>query len=250
VTSAPHPKPRVVAVVQARTGSTRLPGKVLLPLAGRSVLGWVLRAAQAADGVDEVVVATSTLPGDDAVAEAAGSAGVRVVRGSESDVVSRFRLAAEVMEADAVVRLTADCPLLDPGLIGLVAAAWRTDQRYEYVATTLVRTLPRGLDVELVTTAALRRLDAEAIGHDRVHVTSALYAPGSVAPRLGLVVQPDASDLRVTVDTGEDLDAVRALVAELGDRAPAWRQVVDLLRNRPDIAARNAGVRQKALEDG
>lgn len=250
MTSAPPPWPRVVAVVQARTGSTRLPGKVLLPLAGRSVLGWVVRAAQAAGGVDEVVVATSTVPGDDAVADAAAAFGVRVVRGSESDVVNRFRLAAEVAEADAVVRLTADCPLLDPALVGLVAAAWRADQHYEYVATTLVRTLPRGLDVELVTTSALRRLDAEATGHDRVHVTSALYAPGSAAPRLGLVVQPDASDLRVTVDTAEDLQAVRALATELGDRPPAWRHVVDLLRARPDIVARNAGVRQKALEDG
>lgn len=250
MTSASGPQPRVVAVVQARTGSTRLPGKVLLPLGPRPVLAWVVRAAQASAGLDEVVVATSTLAGDDAVADVAATLGVRVVRGSESDVLNRFRRAADETGADAVVRLTADCPLLDPGLIGSVAAVWRGAPRYDYVATTLVRTLPRGLDVELVTADALRRLDARAVGHDRVHVTSALYAPGSDAARLGLVVQPDASDLRVTVDTADDLHAVRAIVAELGDAPPAWQEVVELLRSRPDIVARNAGVRQKVLEDG
>lgn len=239
----------MVAVVQARTGSSRLPGKVLLPLAGRPVLGWVVRAAQEA-GVDEVVVATSTAPCDDAVVDLARELGVRVVRGSELDVLSRFVLAAEQTAADAVVRLTADCPLLDPALIRGVVAAWRSDPSLDYVATTLVRTLPRGLDVELVSRAALAHADAEAVEHHRVHVTSWLYAGPGTHRTLGLVVQPDSHDLRVTLDTAEDAALLDALVAELGDRPPAWRELVDVLRSRPELTALNASVAQKPLEEG
>jgi spore coat polysaccharide biosynthesis protein SpsF len=246
----PSPRPaRVVAVIQARTGSSRLPGKVLLPLAGRPVLSWVVRAAQAAPGVDEVVVATSTAPGDDAVAELATALGVAVVRGSELDVLQRFVAARDASGADAVVRLTADCPLLDPALIGAVVGAWRAEPSLDYVATTLVRTLPRGLDVELVSSAALDAADAAARDHHRVHVTSALYAHPGEYRTLGLVVAPDAHDLRVTLDTAEDAALLDALATALGDEPPAWRDLVALLRSRPDLVALNAEVRQKALEE-
>lgn len=241
---------RVVAVVQARTGSTRLPGKVMLPLGGRPVLGWVIRAAQAAAGVDQVVVATSTAAGDDAVADLAEELGVAVVRGSEDDVLSRFVLAQEATEADAVVRLTADCPLLDPALIAQVVAAWRADPTLGYVATTLVRTLPRGLDVELVSSDALHLADRHAERHHRVHVTSWLYTEPGRCRALGIVVAPDSHDLRVTVDTAVDVELLTAVVAELGDAPPTWSDLVALLRSRPDIAALNRDVRQKTLEEG
>ncbi len=240
----------MVAVVQARTGSTRLPGKVLLPLAGRPVLGWVVRAAQSAPGVDDVVVATSTASGDDAVAELAADLGVGVVRGSQDDVLSRFVLARETTGADAVVRLTADCPLLDPALIEQVVAAWRADPALGYVATTLVRTLPRGLDTELVSAAALATADARARDHHRVHVTSWLYAEPWRCRSLGIVVQPDCHDLRVTLDTPADAALLAAVVAELGDAPPAWADLVGLLRARPDLVALNTDVRQKSLEEG
>jgi spore coat polysaccharide biosynthesis protein SpsF len=241
---------RVLAVVQARAGSSRLPGKVLRPLAGTPVLGWVVRAARAAAGVDEVVVATSVDPGDDAVADLAQSLGVPVVRGSEDDVLSRFLLAVDEHPCDAVVRLTADCPLLDPALIGQVVALWRAAPEHDYVATTLVRTLPRGLDVELATAGALRRVSATAAGHHRVHVTSGLYADPAGYRLTGVVVSPAADDLRVTLDTADDAALLEAVAAELGDRPPAWRDVVALLRERADLVSINAGVRQKRLEEG
>lgn len=247
--ASPAAPARVVAVIQARTGSSRLPGKVLLPLAGRPVLGWVVRAAQAATGVDEVVVATSTASGDDVVADLAGSLGFRVVRGSELDVLSRFVAARDVTGADAVVRLTADCPLLDPALVDAVVGAWRADPALDYVATTLVRTLPRGLDVELVSAAALATADAVARDHHRVHVTSALYATPGEYRTLGLVVAPDAHDLRVTLDTAQDAALLDAVATALGDAPPSWRALVALLRSRPDLVALNADVRQKALEE-
>jgi spore coat polysaccharide biosynthesis protein SpsF len=241
---------RINAVIQARTGSSRLPGKVLEDLGGRPVLEWVVRAARAASQVDTVVVATSTLPADDAVADLAGSLGVAVVRGSEDDVLSRFVAALDAYPADAVVRLTADCPLLDPTLIDAVAGAWAAAPVHDYVSTVLVRCLPRGLDVELVTAGALRAVDRIAVGHDRVHVTSLLYAEPTAYRLLGVCVTPPANDLRVTLDTREDLALLRALVAELPDAPPSWREVVSILRSRPDLVAVNSAVRQKPIEAG
>lgn len=247
--SAEGKQVRVNAVVQARTGSTRLPGKVLRELGRRPVLDRVVEAAFAAPGIDEVLVATSTAPADDPVAERAARIGAAVVRGSEDDVLARFVQAADEHPCDAVVRLTADCPLLDPALVALVAATWRADPTQHYVATTLVRTLPRGLDVELATVAALRALDGTARDHDRVHVTSGLYADPQRFRCLGLVVAPAADDLRVTLDTEDDLHALQGLVEALGDRT-GWRSVVEVLRSRPDLVARNAHVRQKSLAEG
>lgn len=210
----------------------------------------MVRAAQAAAGVDEVVIATSTAPGDDAVADLGEELGVSVVRGSEDDVLARFVLAAEATEADAVVRLTADCPLADPALISAVVGLWRSDPSLDYTATTLVRTLPRGLDVELASKEALLTADAEAESFHRTHVTSYLYDSKQQFRTMGLVVQPAANDLRVTLDTAQDGAMLDAVVAELGDRPPAWHEVVDLLRSRPDITHLNAGVRQKRLAEG
>ena len=241
---------RINAVIQARAGSTRLPAKVLADLGGRPVLEWVVRAARTANLVDEVIVATSTLAGDDVVADLADSLGVAVVRGSEDDVLSRFVAALDAHPADALVRLTADCPLLDPSLIDAVAGAWIAAPSLDYVSTVLVRSLPRGMDIELVTAGALRAVDRMAVGHDRVHVTSAVYADPTAYRLLGLCVTPPANDLRVTLDTAEDLDLLRALVAELPDAPPQWRDVVAILRARPDLVAINADVVQKPLEAG
>jgi spore coat polysaccharide biosynthesis protein SpsF len=242
---------RVVAVVQARMGSTRLPGKVLRPLGGRTVLSWVVRAAQLSDCLDRVVVATTSLSEDDVVAEAARAAGADVVRGDSDDVLARYLLALEEHPADAIVRLTADCPLLDPELLRGVVALWRSAPgAVDYVATTLERTLPRGLDVELVTAEALRRAGREAEGHHRAHVTSYVWSSPDLFRLAGVVVRPAAADLRLTLDTSEDAELLDAVVTEIGDRAPGWRELVHLLRSRPDLAALNAAVVQKALHEG
>src|SRR6478672_5672423 len=165
---------RVNAVIQARAGSTRLPGKVLEPLGSLTVLEWVIRAARGARLVDDVVVATTVEALDDAVARAAEEAGALVVRGSEDDVLSRYLLAAEEHPCDAVVRLTSDCPMLDPEVIDLVVSTWLGAPHLDYVSSVLVRTLPHGMDVELATTDALHRAGAVATAHHRTHVTSAI----------------------------------------------------------------------------
>jgi spore coat polysaccharide biosynthesis protein SpsF len=241
---------RLVAVIQARMSSSRLPGKVLRDLGGEPVLAWVVRAALAS-GLDDVVVATSVDASDDRIERFCHGLGVQVVRGPLDDVLSRFVLAAESSDADAVVRLTADCPLLDPEVIRGVAGVWRARPDLDYVSTTLVRRLPRGLDVELVATGALRRVAGHAVGHDRVHVTSGVYAdPAAFALAEYRPSADDFSRFRVTLDEPADAHALDALVRLLPERPPRWRDVVTALEANPAVVALNAAVQQKGLAEG
>ena len=211
----------LICVVQARMGSTRLPGKVLADLDGRPLLAFLL-ARLAPLKVDHVVVATSTSGADDTVAEVAEDAGAAVVRGPEDDVLARFALVLERHPADAVIRLTADCPLTDPALVQHVADAWH-DAGADYASNTLVRTFPDGLDVEVVAADALRAAATEATDpFEREHVTPFVYRRPDRF-RLADVRHPtDLSHLRWTVDTADDLDRVRRLVAATGDPAAPW----------------------------
>lgn len=238
---------RVNAVIQARLSSTRLPGKVLRSLGERSVLGWVIRAAQHVPTFDEVIVATSEAADDDLVANEATRAGVSVVRGPLDDVLTRFELAAQQHPCDAVVRLTADCPLHDPALLAQVVGVWLADPDLHYVSNTLVRRLPRGLDAELVRRDVLAEQYRNATGAHREHVTSVIYTQPELYRCAGVVIGEDHADLRVTMDTPEDAALLEAVVAELGDGLPRWREVVALLRARPDLVAMNAEVPQKPV---
>jgi len=238
-----------VAVIQARMGSTRLPGKVLRPLGERSVIEWVMRAARRAHAVDEIIVATTTEPDDDAIAALATQLGVHVHRGPTDDVLTRFVGAVDGTQADVVVRLTADCPLLDPRLIDAVCHTLRATEA-DYASTITPRCLPRGLDVEAVTTSTLRRVDRAATEHHRVHVTSLIYSEPAGFDIVGVTVHPPSDDLRVTLDTAADAQLLDALVARLADEPPRWQDVVAALRSDAELVALNADVTQKALVDG
>lgn len=141
---------KVVAVIQARMGSTRLPGKVLMDLGGHPVLEWCERAARAAPGVDEVWVATSNLPADDVISNWCTDGAIPCWRGSETDVLSRFVGAAEASQADVILRLTGDCPFLDPQVIGGVVWLLKATG-CEFASNVSPRTYPDGLDVQVFT---------------------------------------------------------------------------------------------------
>jgi spore coat polysaccharide biosynthesis protein SpsF len=239
----------VVAVIQARMSSTRLPGKILASLGNGTVLSSVVGAARSATLVDEVIVATSTDATDDDTQEACRSLDLECVRGSLEDVVSRYKLAIRDRGADAVVRLTADCPLLDPRLIDQCVAVWCADPKIFMATNALVRTYPRGFDVEVLSVSALDWIDEHSRGHDRTHVTSLLLEQAIEHPIVNLSAAVDNSDLRVTVDTPEDLSLVRCVVDELADAANDHDQVTALLRKRADIRGINAHVLQKEVRD-
>ncbi|MEM9035787.1 MAG: glycosyltransferase family protein [Actinomycetota bacterium] len=240
----------VLAVVQARMSSSRLPGKVLETLGDSTVLARVVTATSAASTVDRVVVATSTGRDDDPVVEEADRLGVAVVRGPEDDVLARFVAAIDAYPCEWVVRITADCPLLDPAIVDEVVAVARSIPSCDHLTTDLRRHLPRGLDAEVSRADALRRATAEAVDHHRSHVTTWFVEHPDRYVVRGLELPPDDGDLRVTLDTAEDLALLRAVVAELGAGPHHRRSVVELLRRRADLVGLNAGVRQKALHLG
>jgi spore coat polysaccharide biosynthesis protein SpsF len=239
----------VVAIIQARMGSSRLPGKVLRPLGPRPVLGWVVRAAQAARGVSDVVVATSEGLGDDPVAEFCRETGVRVVRGSPEDVLARFEQVLDEHPHHSLVRLTADCPFLDPTVIDMAVGAFIGGD-VDYLSTVTPRTLPRGLDVEVLSSEALRKAGELATGVDRVHVTSYVYARPFDFRIAGLTFFPQADDLRLTLDTVTDGVLLDHVVDDLGDEIIPWRTLVRHLRENPQLVALNADVVQKRPEEG
>ena len=238
---------RTLGIVQARMGSTRLPGKVLRRLSGRTVLERVVRAAHASEVLDELVVATTDDPIDDAIVRECRRIGVPVARGPVDDVLTRFLGVLDTHESDTVMRFTADCPLLDPELVALTAKVFAAAPYVDYLSTSIARTLPRGLDVEVVRSDVLRAIDKLATGHHRTHVTSYVYSHPEDFNVLGLTMQPDLSHLRLTLDTPEDWALIEAIIEHFGDHAVPVRTLTDWLAHRPELTQLNAHVEQKAL---
>ena len=236
-----------LGVVQARTGSSRLPGKVLRRLGGRTVLERVVRAASASGAVDELVVATTVEAADDAVEAECARLGVACARGPVDDVLTRFLDVLDAHPADVVLRFTADCPLLDPAIVARAAAVFHAVPGLDYLTTSLARTLPRGLDAEVARADALYALDERATGYHRTHVTSYLYTHPDEFDVLGLTLQPDLSHLRLTLDTPDDWRLIEGVVAALGDDPVPLGKVAAWLADRPELVAANAHVRQKEL---
>lgn len=236
--------------MQARLKSARLPRKVLGDIGGETMLGRVVRRLQRARRLDEVVIAAAADTDESLVAEGR-RLGVHVWVGSELDVLDRFVGAARAWQADVVVRVPSDCPLIDPGVVDeVVAAFW--DRGVDYVSNTVERTFPRGLDCEAVSVAALERAWREArLPYERVHVTPYIYEHPELF-RLWLHRSGgDYSNLRWTVDEPADLRLVRVLYARLGNRDDfTWREALAVVEADPALAAINAPVRHKELTEG
>lgn len=239
---------RVIAIVQARMGSSRLPGKVLAELGGAPMLTQVVARVRAAATVSAVVIATTERPEDDALVEVAEAAGAQVFRGSTDDVLARYVGAARAHHAQVVIRLTADCPLLDPAVIDAVVEGLLTTPGCDYASNTHHRTYPRGLDVEAMYAPTLERLHQLAVSPaHREHVTAYLldHPDGFVIQQL--VADRDDSHLRWTVDTELDLALVRRLYAEARVHpSMPYRALVEWVAAHPGLATANAEVPQRS----
>lgn len=205
------------AIVQARTGSARLPRKVLLELAGKPLLVHVLDRLARARGLDATVVATSDEPGDDAVAALCAAHGTPCVRGPHEDVAARFALAAREHRLDAFVRVSGDSPLLDPALVDRAVARFREGD-VDLVTNVRPRSFPPGQSVEVVATQRfLQLLPKMTTVHEREHVTPLLYDSGLRIARVDS--GRDYGDLSLTVDTAEDLERIAGLIRRVGTEA-------------------------------
>ncbi len=249
--------------------SSRLPGKILADIAGHPMLSRVYIRTSRARTITETVVATTIDPNDDPVAEYCDFAGIPFMRGSQYDVLDRYFQAAKEFNADIVVRITADCPVIDPDLIDEAVRTLRTGA-YDFAANRLPppfgRTYPIGLDTEVCTFAALERAwkDAQEAFH-REHVMPYLYEgvelssvnrqlSEGVSLRGFNVVQlhhpTDFGDYRWTVDTPEDLEFMRQVFARFDGRDDfSWKEMLDLVHAEPDLMKINAGVQHKTLKD-
>lgn len=229
-------------------GSTRLPGKVLMDLGGETVLARVVHRLHQASLVHAIVVATSLSDKDDAVVAECERLQASFFRGSEHDVLDRYYRCAESHAAAAVVRITADCPVIDPKLVDLTIRAF-LDKRCDYASNALVPTYPRGLDVEVFTIAALGHAWREARNsYEREHVTPYLYEHSERFRLVSVKAGADYSRHRWTLDTLEDLELLAAIYARFENRNDfGWREVLRLMQLEPHLAQLNAQVVQKAV---
>lgn len=234
----------ILGVIQARVSSTRLPGKVLAPILGEPMLGRQLERVLRAKALDKLVVATSTDSSDDPLTALCETVGVDCVRGSLNDVLARFALAARRYGAGHVVRLTGDCPLVDPGVVDDVVRLHLAGG-YDYTSNVCPPTFPDGLDTEVMTAAVLEAALHEADRASlREHVTL-LFREAPERFCVGnLVHEPDLSALRWTVDEPEDFAFVSAVFEELYPGKPDFQMsdVLALLERRPELCDINRDI--------
>lgn len=246
--------PNIVCIIQARMGSSRLPGKVLKEICGRPLLGWVAQRAAQSRRVISTVAATTVNSGDDPIEEFCKKSGIACFRGNEFDVLDRYYQAAKIYQAEIVVRLTADCPLIDPILVDetiekLIASG--SDFAANRLPPPYQRTYPIGLDVEAVTFKALAKAWKQAEKpYEREHVMPFLYDPQNHFRTIVLDAEQNYGSQRWTVDTKEDLEFIRRVTAILGCRLDfSWLDVLKTIKEHPELTEINAGVAHKSYND-
>src|SRR5512143_3257701 len=247
---------RTVAIAQARMGSTRIPGKVMMDLCGDPVISWVYDALERAPGVDKVVIATSTLLQDDKIVEWCNSNGVDVFRGSETDVLSRFVGATRMFNADIILRATCDCPFIDPVVVGEVVALRRT-LNVDYCSNVNPPTFPDGLDIECFTRKALLESDEEAVNpSDRDCVTQFMFRNRSRYSYANVTCPiPGMDKERWVLDAEDDLHLCRQIALFFDKRhkfgPPSYLDILKVLDANPHLRRLNVNhVRNERFFDG
>jgi len=233
-----------VAILQARCSSTRLPGKVLLPILGAPMLSRQIDRVQRAKTIDQIVVATSLNSEDDAIEAMCVDRGVNCFRGSLDDVLGRFNACAEAYGADIVVRLTGDCPLADPDIIDLIVQS-HVERKADYTSNVHPPTWPDGLDVEVLQRDVLTAAAAEAkLASEREHVTSYIVKHHDRFRMSNVALSPDRSDLRLTVDEQVDFELVSKIFEAFLPANPTfgYEDVLSLLDANSGLLEINAGI--------
>ena len=241
---------KIAAIIQARMGSTRLPGKVLMELAGEPMLARVINRTRRATTLHEVVIATTTEPADESIVELCAARTWPCFRGSEYDVLNRYYRAAMRHQADVVVRITSDCPLIEPEIVDRVVREFLELQpEVDYACNVLPRrTFPRGLDTEVMRFDVLEQAWREDRNTAwREHVTPYIQRNPDLFHIHGVTNEVDYSHMRWTVDTPEDLAFVRCIYDHFGHDRFSWRDVLVILEEHPEWLEINQHVKQKVI---
>ena len=241
---------RITAIVQARMGSERLPGKVLKPLGGVPMIWHTLHRLRRVREIDDIILATSTLAQDDPLADFSSEEGVPIFRGSEKDVLERYYSAAKAFEADTVVRITGDCPFIDPEITQKTIQLF-LDEESDYASNVLDRTFPRGTDTEVFSFESLERSYHEGSSpQDREHVTHYMRAHPERFKLKGMRSDKDLSRIRHCVDVEEDYTFVCALFSLLAghDLFFNTQDIEREMQRSPWLAAINGKIEQKTVK--
>lgn len=240
---------KVVIIVQARMGATRLPGKPLKAVLGKPLLAYLLDRLKRVKKADEIIVATTDKPQDYKIVEVCQEEKIPFFCGSEEDVLDRYYQTAKKSAADVVVRVTGDCPLIDPEIIDQVIHFFLKGG-FDYACNTLERTFPRGMDVEVFSFAALEKAEKEAKApEEREHVTPFFYRQPEVFKLGGFTRQDNQARHRLTVDTQEDLILITLLLERLIPEKKDFslEDILRVLQENPEWERINANVPQKPL---
>lgn len=244
---------KVVCLVQARVGSTRLPGKILKEICGKTILHHEIDRLKKCKEIDEIVIATTDKEDDDKIVNEAKKLSVKYFRGSENDVLSRFYYSAKENNADIIVRVTSDCPCIDFEILDKMLIYFKDkykEKQVDYLSNTIKRTYPRGYDIEIFTFSALEKSYINAKKeYEREHVTPYIYDKTNNFLKLSFENKDDYSEYRVTLDTIEDFIVIKNIFENLYYKNPYFKlnDVVQYLNNNLHIVDINKHIEQKKL---
>ena len=235
---------KIVAIIQARMGSTRLPGKVMMDLVGKPMLWHVINRVKPAKMLNDIVIATTALNEDKQILELASEMGIKSYAGGEDDVLDRYYQAAIIYKADVIVRITADCPLIDPNVIDR-AIEFYLNHDFDYISTAIEPTYPDGLDTEILSFGVLKRAWKEAtLASEREHVTPYIWKNPQLFKIKNLENDKDLSYMRWSVDEERDLEFVREIYKRLYKEGEMFYMgnVLNLLKKHPELMDINKGI--------
>ena len=244
---------KVVCLVQARVGSTRLPGKILKEICGKTILYHEIDRLKKCKEIDEIVIATTDKEDDDKIVNEAKKLSVKYFRGSENDVLSRFYYSAKENNADIIVRVTSDCPCIDFEILDKMLIYFKEkykEKQVDYLSNTIKRTYPRGYDIEIFTFSALEKSYINAKKeYEREHVTPYIYDKTNNFLKLSFENKDDYSEYRVTLDTIEDFIVIKNIFENLYYKNPYFKlnDVVQYLNDNLHIVDINKHIEQKKL---
>ncbi len=234
---------KIVAMIQCRMGSTRLPGKVMKRILGRPVICLMLERVKRTKSLDEIVLLTTQNKADDIFFDIADVEKIHLYRGDECDVLDRYYQAALIHKPDTIIRLTGDCPLYEPAIVDQMVQSFRSSQPCDYLASGLKPLLPNGMDAEMFSFDALKMAWQNArLDYQREHVTPWIYEnPGKFCVR-AFEFPLSLSHLRLTLDTAEDFEVIRTIYEALYPNNPAFNlaEILEYLDQHPSIVKLNA----------
>ncbi|MCX9085017.1 MAG: glycosyltransferase family protein [Candidatus Methanoperedens sp.] len=235
---------KVVAIIQARMGSTRLPGKVVKEIAGKPMLYHVINRVKHSKELNDIVIATTNLKEDSQILDLASELGVKSYAGSENDVLDRYYRSAIISKAEVIVRITADCPLVDPNVIDKVVRYYLIND-FDYVGTSIIPTYPDGIDVEVFSFTALEKAWSESkLSSEREHVTPYIWKNLNIFRIGNLKNDEDISYMRWSVDEQRDLEFVRKIYNNLYKKDEMFyiEDILNLLKKNPELEDINKGI--------